>query len=63
VQQSPLRAELVERRNVELFRLDVHNDDRLSRIANIHTAIQAIDAAFEEGIPLLDDPVMQRVGR
>lgn len=46
-----LRAELVERRNVELYRLDVHNDARLARIADIHLSIQAIDAALRETAP------------
>ncbi|MBB3713747.1 protein-arginine kinase activator protein McsA [Limimaricola variabilis] len=45
-----LRAELVERRNVELYRLNVHNDTRLARIADIQLSIQAIDAALHEAI-------------
>lgn len=52
-----LRAELVERRNVELYRLDVHNDARLARIADIQLSIQAIDAALRETAPR--EPVRQ----
>lgn len=46
-----LRAELVERRNVELYRLDVHNDARLARIADVQLSIQAVDDALREAAP------------
>ncbi|WP_147115249.1 hypothetical protein [Tateyamaria sp. syn59] len=58
-----LKDELIERRNVELYRLDVHNDDRIKRIANIHITIQAIRDALEEDDSLRQQSSMQRIGR
>jgi len=44
-----LRAELVQRRMAEVFRLGTYSDDRLAVVANIQTTLAAIDAVIEKG--------------
>lgn len=43
------REELVELRLEKVFRLTAYQDDRLASVANIQTAIAAIDAVIEKG--------------
>ncbi|WP_147115116.1 hypothetical protein [Tateyamaria sp. syn59] len=58
-----LRSELEERRKVELYRLEVHNDDRMERIAHIQSTLQAIDDVIDTEMSGIARPRMQRVGR
>jgi hypothetical protein len=45
-----LRAELVDRRRQEAYGIDGPNhDERIQKLAYVHLAILAFDAAIEEG--------------
>jgi len=43
------RADLVERRMVEVFWLHKYDDERMAKVANIQTAIAALDAVIALG--------------
>ncbi|QRM32759.1 hypothetical protein [Microvirga sp. VF16] len=45
-----LRAELVERRRQEAYWVGgPHHDDRIQKLVQVHTAIEALDAVIAEG--------------
>ena len=45
-----LRAELVERRRKEAYYIGgAHHDERIALVAQVHLAIEAIDAVIAEG--------------
>jgi hypothetical protein len=47
---TKLRAELVDRRRREAYAVDGPNhDERIEKLAYVHLAILAFDAAIEEG--------------
>jgi hypothetical protein len=44
-----LRNELIDRRRDEAYMASTFNDERLAKLAAIHTAIVALDAVIAEG--------------